>query len=251
MFRVIPVLTMTSEGLFRTRRFRTPVYVGDPINALRIFNAKEVDEMVIADIGPKAAWTEEHFGYLAKLSSQAFMPLAYAGRLFDVEPARRILRSGFEKVVFNSALTTNARAISQIATEFGSQATVVSLDVRSEMGLKRVYIQNGQQSVKEDWISLVRRAQDLGAGELYLRNIDHDGEMNGFDLEIVQEAAAQVSIPIVAVGGAGRIDDLVAARRAGASAAAVGSWFVFYGRYRAVLINHPAKDELEAAFATN
>jgi cyclase len=247
--RVIPCLLLRGRGLVKTRRFADPVYVGDPINAIRIFNEKEVDELMLLDIAASAERRGPDLRLLSQVTSECFMPLAYGGGITSTEQMSELFALGIEKVVLNRAAFENAEVVRAGAERFGSQSIVVSIDVRRRLwGGYRVFARNGTQDTGHEPVAFARLMRDLGAGELLLTSIDHDGMREGYDLDLIRSVSSVVDIPVVASGGAGSTADLQKAVEAGASAAAAGSLFVFQGRHRAVLISFPARAELDALF---
>ncbi|WJR76366.1 AglZ/HisF2 family acetamidino modification protein [Bradyrhizobium sp. NP1] len=246
--RVIPTLLLRGAGLVKTTGFRNPVYVGDPINAIRIFNEKEVDELVLLDITASRTGKGPAFATIENIASECFMPVAYGGGIGSVEHIRKILGTGIEKVVINSAALRNPELVREAAREFGSQAIAVSIDVKRRLfGRYEVYGDGGSKATGHDPVAYARTMQDLGAGEILLASIDRDGTMTGYDVDLVSRVTAAVGIPVIASGGAGKVADFTAARRAGAAAVAAGAMFVFHGPHRAVLITYPSQAELSAA----
>ncbi len=244
--RIIPVLLLRGSGFVKTVRFKDPVYLGDSFNTVRLFNEKETDELIILDIDATIQGRGPRFDFLRDLASECFMPVSYGGGVRTVEDMRRLFEAGFEKVSINSAAIKNPQLISQAAREFGSQSVVVSLDVRRRMfGRHEVFVENGKKATGMSPIEAAQRAVDLGAGEILLNSIDLDGTMTGYDLELIENIARSVSVPLIACGGAGNLNHMVEViDEAGASAAAAGSVFVFTGRHRAVLITYPTQAEL-------
>lgn len=243
--RVIPVLLLKNAGLYKTRKFRDDVYIGDPINAVRIFNDKEVDELAFLSIEAARTGCDPDLGVLKDIAGECFMPLAYGGGVKSGDMVREILAIGIEKIIINSAAWTNPALIPDLAERFGSSTIVGSIDVkRGWTGREQVMIHGGQEKVAaspEDW---ARELERRGVGEIMINAIDRDGEMKGYDLDLVRRIAAAVSVPVIAAGGASSIDDLKAAvTGAGASAAAAGALFVFQGKHRAVLITYPSASE--------
>jgi cyclase len=249
--RVIPVLLLRNRGLVKTTRFKDPTYLGDPINIVRIFNDKEVDELIFLDITATVENRAPPFEILAEIASECFMPLGYGGGLRRLEDVKRLVSSGIEKVAVNSYAGESPDFIRQAADAIGSQSVVVSIDVRrSWLGRYEVFTHSGRRGTGLDPVAFAVRAAQLGAGEILLNAIDRDGTFKGYDLELVRQVAQAVDIPVIACGGACTVDDLAAAvRQGGASAAAAGSLFVFQGKHRAVLISYPTSSELNAAFA--
>jgi cyclase len=246
--RVIPTLLLRGAGLVKTTGFRNPVYVGDPINAIRIFNEKEVDELVLLDITASRTGKGPAFGTIENIASECFMPVAYGGGISTVEQIRKILSVGVEKVVVNAAALLNPQLVRDAVREFGSQAIVVSVDVkRMLLGRYEVYADGGTKRTGHDPAAYARRMEDLGAGEILLTAIDRDGTMKGYDIELVLKVTSAVGIPVIASGGAGSVADFgIASKRAGAAAVAAGAMFVFHGPHRAVLITYPSHAELSA-----
>jgi len=244
--RVIPMLTLMGEGLYRTVAFKKPVYVGDPINAVKLFNDKEVDELVVADVSLDRDTNAIQYDLLEDIATEAFMPMAYAGKISNIDQVDRLLRLGYEKVVLNTAAVNDLDLIRRVADRFGTQSCVVSIDVGKPLfGKSQVMTNCGRSKTGLDPIEHLQRCQDAGAGELLLRSIARDGTMSGYDLELVAAAAKVADIPLVAVGGAGTLDHMAAALRAGAHSVAAGSMFVFQGRHRGVLINYPPRQQID------
>lgn len=244
--RVIPCLLLRGHGLVKTKKFKDPVYVGDPVNAVRIFSEKEVDELVILDIDASREGREPNYELIAEISGECFMPVAYGGGIRTLAQARKLIRCGIEKVVINSASVESTAFIREIADVFGSQAVVGAIDAKKTLlGGHRVFVKSGTIDAKvkpEDHASILERA---GAGEIFLNSIDCDGQMQGFDLPLIQKVARRVNVPLVACGGAGNVEHLrEAIIEGGASAVAAGSMFVFHGKRQAVLINYLSNTSL-------
>jgi cyclase len=244
--RAIPVLLLRAGGLVKTRRFGSPVYVGDPRNAVRIFNEKEVDELVVLDIAATAEGRDPDFGLIQEIVSEAFMPVAYGGGIASVDHARRVLADGVEKIVLGTAAVERPQLVREIAEIAGSQSVVVCIDVRRRLfGGREVCTRNAKRATGLDPVEFARTMEAAGAGELIVQSIDRDGQMTGYDLELIRDITTRVNMPVVALGGAANLADLGrAVIEGGASAAAAGSLFVFHGRYRAVLINYPTPQQL-------
>lgn len=247
--RVIPCLLLHEGGLVKTTRFREPKYVGDPINAIKIFNDKEVDELVLLDIGATRAGRGPAYSVIEDVASECFMPLAYGGGIRTLEEARRILKLGVEKVIFNTSAWTRSEVIRGASKEFGAQAVVASIDVRRKLlGRYEVCVEAGSKATGLGPVDYARRMEDLGAGEILLTAIDREGTMKGYDLELIRSVTGAVSVPVIASGGAGSIEDFRQAVTVGrADAVAAGAMFVFHGPHRAVLITYPARNALDAA----
>ncbi len=248
--RVIPCLLLRNLGLVKTRRFKSPQYLGDPINVVKIFNDKEVDELVFLDITATPEQKRPPFEMLGKIASQCFMPLCYGGGVRDLADMGALFALGIEKVAVNTHAIENPAFIRAAADKFGSQSVIVSLDVkRNFWGKAEIVTHGGRKATGLDPVRFAVEMEKRGAGELLLNSVDRDGTMSGYDLELIRQVTQAVNIPVVACGGAGKLDDLAAVvREGGASAAAAGSLFVFQMPHRAVLINYPNAQQLRALF---
>jgi cyclase len=244
--RIIPCLLLRGNGLVKTRRFKDAVYLGDPVNAVRIFSEKEVDEIVVLDIDASREQREPNYEVISEIAGECFMPMAYGGGIRSVEQANRLIRCGVEKVVINSAATESYSVLRDIADRFGSQAVVGAIDVkRTMLGGYRVTSRSGTVEHKFSLDDHVHNLVQAGAGEIFLNSVDRDGMMQGFDLQLLQRVSKNVRVPVVACGGAGTAQHLAdAVGEGGAAAVAAGSMFVFHGRLKAVLINYPKELEL-------
>lgn len=248
--RIIPSLLVRNGGLVKTVGFKSPKYVGDPINAVKIFNEKETDELVVFDIDATAENREPNFKMIADLAVECRMPLGYGGGIKTVEQARRIIGLGVEKVAISSAAIENPGLVSMIAEEIGNQSVVVVLDVKKRRLSREyeVWTHNGLKNTGRSPVELAREAESLGAGEIVINSIDNDGEMKGYDLALAGEIRQATQLPITILGGAGALADIgQLISTCGVVGAAAGSLFVFKGAYRAVLINYPnptQKDDL-------
>lgn len=236
--RIIPVLLIQDRDLVKTVNFSSSTYLGDPINAVKIFNIKNVDELCILDIS-KDKTQEPDYDLLSRIANQAFMPLSYGGRIHALEQAMKILALGYEKIVVNSAFFDNPELITSISKKIGNQSVVVSIDVKKENGAYTIYSENGKKKQSIPLEIALKKAEELGAGEVLLNNIALDGMMTGYDLDLINKASKCISIPLTVCGGAKNVDDLKSALDSGAHAIAAGSMFVFYGRLKAVLITFP------------
>jgi len=247
--RIIPVLLLDKSGLYKTQRFLNPRYIGDPINAIRIFNDKEVDELAFLDIGATIDNRNPNLAVLKDIASECFMPLSFGGGIRNVEMIREILNVGVEKVVINTAAVERPRLISESAQLFGSSTIVISIDVkRNHFGKPLVHIRGGRERTRLNPVDWAVEAERLGAGEVLINSIDQDGMMQGYDWTLIKSVSDAVSIPVVAAGGArGIIDFARAIKDCKVSAVAAGSCFVFQGKHRAVLITYPTRMELETA----
>ena len=244
--RVIPCLLLKDLGLVKTVKFQDEKYVGDPINAVKIFNEKEVDELIFLDIMATAEKRKPPFELLAKIASECFIPFSYGGGIRNIEDMKKILEIGIEKVALNSYAFQDPLFIKKAAEEFGSQSIIVSIDARKNAnGNYEVFIDRGQKATGKNPLEWALVVEKLGAGEILLNSIDRDGTMEGYDLGLIEIVAKSVQIPVIASGGAGKLEDFQKAKVAGASAVSAGSLFVFVGPYRAVLMNYPSQEELE------
>lgn len=243
--RIIPVLLMDDRDLLKTVNFKDRTYLGDPVNAVKIFNRKGIDELAILDIGATRNHREPDFEILKDIASEAFMPLACGGGITSVEQVHELLAIGYEKVIINTGLVRNPSLIQKSAELFGSQSIVASIDAKLVNGQYKCYISDGTELVDKSPVEMAIEAERLGVGEIIINSIDRDGMMQGYDTELVRRVADSVKEPVIALGGAGGIKDLKTVLDEGhAHAAAGGSMFVYYGRLKAVLITAPNEDEL-------
>ncbi len=242
--RVIPVLLLDDGGLVKTQGFDEPVYVGDPINVVKIFNEKEVDELFLFDVRASKQGREPDYKLIESIVSEAFMPVCYGGAIRSVEQARTMLALGVEKVAVNSAALANPSLVTELSESFGAQCVVGVVDVERRWGRARVHSHANVAVPERDPIRWARRLEALGAGEILVQSVDRDGTMSGFDLELLRALHGQLSVPLVAAGGGGSLDTLLDALRTGSvSALALGARFVFIGTHRAVLISYLSASE--------
>jgi cyclase len=251
--RIIPSLLIQDNGLVKTVNFKNPKYVGDPINAVRIFNEKEVDELAVFDIDATVLGKEPNYSLIERLANQSMMPLCYGGGVKSVEQAQRIFSLGVEKIALSSAVLTNPDLITQIADRVGSQSVIVVLDVKKKLlGGYEVYTHNGKKSTGINPLKFVEEAQRLGAGEIVINSIDKDGLMKGFDLDLIEKVREKITLPMTVLGGAGSLSDIEKIiSKHGVIGIAAGSLFVFKGPYKAVLINYPSREEKNNLFKYN
>lgn len=248
--RITPCLLVRNKGLVKTVNFSASKYVGDPINAVRIFNEKEVDELIVLDIDATATSKGPDATMVAHLAAECRMPLCYGGGVKTVEQAKTVIGLGVEKVAISSAAVENPELVSRIAAEIGAQSVVIVLDVRKSRGGSgyEVFTRNGTIATGKCPVDFARRLEDLGAGEIVINSIDRDGEMKGYDMALAGLVRDAISVPMTVLGGAGSLKHVGELVRAfGVVGAAAGSLFVFKGVYKAVLINYPSpteKDEL-------
>jgi cyclase len=256
--RITPCLLVHNGGLVKTVGFKDPKYVGDPINAVKIFNEKETDELIVLDIDATANNSEPNYKLIAHLAAECRMPLCYGGGVRTPEQAKKIIGLGVEKVSVSAAAIEDPQLISRIAKEIGSQSVVVVLDVKKRLFSKEydVWTHNGTRNTKRSVLDAATEAEALGAGEIVVNSIDNDGKMKGYDIELANRLRQAVSLPITVLGGAGSLDhigELIAT--CGVVGASAGSLFVFKGTYRAVLINYPnamqKEDLIRSALSQN
>lgn len=247
--RVIPVLLLDDGGLVKTHRFKKPKYIGDPINAIRIFNDKEADEIVFLDISKDRYYREPDYELLAEIVSEAFMPFAYGGGLQRLDQIEKIYHLGVEKVVINSKAAHDPEFIKSASSIAGSSGVAVSMDVKSTwLGGKVLFVDNGKKKINLSPLDYAKLMEEKGAGELIVGSVDLDGTMKGYDLKLIEQIANAVEIPVVPVGGARSLADFRTVVDVGASAAAAGSMFVFHGRQKGILITYPSSSELIELF---
>ena len=248
--RIIPSLLVHQNGLVKTVNFKNPKYVGDPINAVRIFNEKAVDELAIFDIDATVLGIEPNYSLIERLASQSRMPLCYGGGVKTVEQAQRIFSLGIEKIALSSSIIHNPDLITEIADRVGAQSVIVVLDVKKKMlGGYEVYTHNGTKPTSINPIKFVEKAQSLGAGEVVINAIDRDGMMKGYDLELIAKIREKITLPMTVLGGAGSLNDIeTVIEKHGVIGVAAGSLFVFKGPYKAVLINYPTQTEKNKIF---
>ena len=240
--RIIPVLLLRKEGLYKTIRFANPRYVGDPVNTVKIFNEKEADELVVLDIDASREKKPVNYKKIAEIAGEAFMPMAYGGGIRSYDDARRVFDAGFEKVIINSAFLDKPAIVGEIARVYGSQSVVISIDAKPNLLNKyRVYTFSGTYNTGYNPGEYVQMAEQAGAGEIIIQSISQDGTWNGYDIPLIKMVSNAVSIPVVACGGAANMDDFrKAVTEGGASAVAAGSTFVYQKKGMGVLISFPA-----------
>ena len=254
--RIIPCLLVQNKGLVKSVQFKNHKYVGDPINAVRIFNEKEADELMLIDIDTTINKVEPNYKMIQNIASECRMPLCYGGGIKNVQQAQKIFSLGVEKIALSSILVENPNIISDLASKVGSQSVVAILDVKKKLfGGYEIFTHNGKNSTGINPIDFVQKIENLGAGEIVINSIDQDGTMNGYDLKLVEQIRKSTTLPLTILGGAGslnHIGNLI--QNYGIIGAAAGSLFVFKGVYKAVLINYPSfneKDKLINNYITN
>jgi len=243
--RVIPTLLLSNGGVYKTRLFKNPEYIGDPINAVRLFNDLEVDEIVVLGTDISKTNTSPDYDLISDIAAEAFVPLTYGGGITSVDVANRIMRSGVEKIAINHCVHHDKSIITRCAKLFGSQSVVVSIDYTKKMiaGLRQ-YDHVSKRTLKVTPLSAAIEADKLGAGEVLLNSVDRDGSMSGLDYDTIYSVSDSINIPVIACGGAGTLDHLKHAEEAGASAIAAGSMFVYHGKQRGILISYPNENIL-------
>jgi len=248
--RVIPCLLLSGTGLVKTVKFKSPKYVGDPVNIVRIFNELEVDELVLQDICTTQCGSSIQFDLLENIAKECFMPFAYGGGIATIEDAHRLFELGAEKIIVNSAADKNPELIQQLANRFGSQAIVASIDVKKDIwGRYRVHHVSGTQKTNNAPPEWAKCMEEHGAGEILLTSIDRDGTFTGYDTALIRTVTNAVGVPVIASGGASCLNDFVEAIvKGGASALGVGSMVVYQGSERAVLTNFPKRELLNTLF---
>jgi cyclase len=247
--RLIPSLLLKNGGLVKTTKFSNPKYIGDPINAIRVFNTKEVDELMVLDIDASKFNQEPNYALIEQFAGECFMPLSYGGGIRTVEQASKIFKLGVEKVSVQTAALEDLDLVRRLSERFGSQSVVVSVDVKRDwLQRPHLYYSSTGQNCSLNWLNFIKQAVEAGAGEILLNAVDKDGTLQGPDLNLIQLASKEISAPLIAIGGIGSLQDIKDAVNAGASAVAAGAFFVFHGPHRAVLITYPQYQELISLF---
>jgi cyclase len=248
--RIIPCLLLRNNGLVKTVKFKESTYIGDPINTIKIFNEKEVDELFFLDIDATRLKREPPYELIQNIASECFMPFAYGGGIHSLYQIERIIKSGAEKVIINTHAYLENNFLKEAVHQFGSSTIAVSMDVKKEfLRGNVVYIKGGKQSTGTNPVDYAKKNESEGAGEILINSIDRDGVMEGYDIELIKSISGSVRIPVIACGGAGRLSDFsLAVKQGGASAVAAGSFFVFHGKRRAVLITYPSYSEISELF---
>lgn len=248
--RVIPCLLLKKKGLVKTVKFRKEVYIGDPINAIKIYNDKEVDELVFLDIMATIDGRAPNYNYIREIAGECFMPLAYGGGVRSLEHIHELIKVGVEKVIIGSEAILNPDFVEQAVQEFASSTIVVCMDVKTNLfGKYELYTHSGKKRARKTPSEMLQVFEKIGVGEVLVNSIDRDGTYKGYDLSLLKQITASATMPVVACGGAGKLNDLAnAVEEAGVSAVAAGSLFVFHGPHKAVLINYPDQEILEGVF---
>jgi len=242
--RIIPTLLLDNKQLVKTIKFSNPKYVGDPLNAIKIFNEKFVDELIILDISKKNKSNSIDYNFLKDLFSECFVPVTYGGGISSLKDADAIFKLGIEKICINSAVLKDINIIKEFSRNFGSQSVVVSVDIYRNI-FNKIKIYNHKKNKKEDNLNLeeyFKQIENLGAGEILINSVNKEGTMSGMDLELIKSTSNIINLPIIYTGGIGSIDDIKDAFKYNISGVSAGSFFVFYGPYKAVLISYPHEE---------
>ena len=245
--RLIPVLLLNGKGnsIIKTKKFKDDVYLGDCLNAVKIFNEKEVDELVIIDVSCSKNNSKPKFNLIESIASECFMPLAYGGGISNLEHAKKLFEIGVEKIIINSC-SFNYDFIKELSNIYGAQSILVSIDYKSNFfGTKELYINSGKVKSNVKLDQHLKKLNEAGVGEIILHSISRDGMMNGYDIEMIKKVSSSIEQPLVALGGASEMNDFKDAIDSGASAVAAGSFFVFFGKHKAVLITYPKIEEIQ------
>jgi cyclase len=251
--RIIPSLLLHKGGLYKTERFKKPTYIGDPINAIKIFNEKEVDELIFLDIDASVEKREPYYKLIEDIASECFMPLCYGGGIKNVEQMKRIYSLGVEKISLSSQAVLNPNLIKQASNLFGNQSVIVTVDIKKDLwGNSKVFIYNGVKNTKLDPIEFIKEMELLGAGELVINSCDYDGVMKGYDIDFLKLIKSSVNIPIIALGGAGNLNHIKEVfDTAKVDAVACGSMFVYQGPLKGVLISYPPFQKIQDLLGRN
>jgi imidazole glycerol-phosphate synthase subunit HisF len=243
--RLIPCLLISDEDMVKTRKFKKPIYIGDPINTAKIFNDKEVDELIVIDISCQKNKKEPNYKIIKELASECFMPLCYGGGITNMKIVDKLFSLGVEKICIQEAFFNNPDLINKIIKKYGSQSLVISVDIKKNiLGKKKLYRSASNKLSKLSYSDYINKVTESGAGELLLCCVDNEGEMSGLDYELIKEIKELINIPLIVTGGVGNIEHIVNGFKAGANAVAVGSFFIFKGPLRGVLITYPTIEEI-------
>lgn len=247
--RVIPCLLLDEQRLVKTQKFSSPSYVGDPINAVKIFNDLEVDELILLDINASKTNTDPDYLHISEIVSEAFMPVAVGGGIKQVDQAARLINIGVEKIIVNTGAHKCFSLITDIANRYGNQSVILSIDIKkSLLGSYKIYDHVTRKTLNYDLVSFIKNGVNAGAGEIFVTFVDNEGLGIGYNYSLISSLSKIIEVPLVVCGGAGNLNDLFKAVSAGASAVAVGSMFVYSGRHRAVMINYPGYIEIKNLF---
>lgn len=246
--RVIPCLLLHKGGLYKTVKFKKPTYIGDPINAIKIFNEKEVDELIFLDIDATIQKKEPNYQLIEDIASECFMPLCYGGGVSTINQMKKIYSLGVEKISLSSASILNPSLVKESSNIFGNQSIVITVDYKKDfLGKKRVFINNGKTKTKYTLLEFIEKIEKFGAGEIVVNSIENDGTMKGLDIETIKEVKSLTKIPIIALGGASNIQNIRETfQETSIDAISAGSIFVYKGRLRGVLINYLSPKEIDS-----
>lgn len=244
--RVIPVLLLHKKGLYKTIQFKSPKYIGDPLNAIKIFNEKEVDELIVIDIDKSKFKKEPDYAMISAFASECFMPVCYGGGITTINQIKNIFAIGIEKVALNTSALINRDLIKEAVNIFGAQSIVVSIDVKNNIfGKYKIYNHSNKKVCKQNLECYIKYLDDIGVGEIFINHVDLDGMRTGYDIKLLKYISSLTRIPIIACGGAGNLNDFKKAKEEGGiSAVAAGSIFVLKEPHNAVLITYPTHQEL-------
>ena len=243
--RIIPVLLLKDDELYKTVRFSNPQYIGDPINAVKIFNEKDVDEIIIFDIDATVNKKQPNYKLLQEIAAESFVPISYGGGVNDIEIFKEMIQIGYERLCMNSVFYYNQSIISECVEKFGSSSVIIGIDYKKVRGKNFVFVESGKKNTGIEVSDYAKQVETAGAGEIFLNSIDRDGTYQGLDLKVAAEISDQCKIPVIICGGANSLQNIKSAFELNISAVAAGSLFVFYGRYKAVLINYPDKTRIK------
>lgn len=248
--RIIPVLLISNGGVVKTKNFDNPRYIGDPVNAVKIFSEKEVDEIAIIDINASADQVEPNYNLIKDIASEAFMPFSYGGGVKKLAQAEKILKSGAEKIILNTVLFENIKIVKEMVTNFGRQSIVICLDIKkTPMNRYKLYSHIDRKIHVLSLEYVLEVIREVGVGEVIIQSVDRDGSMLGYDTQLLRIVKKQVVVPLIVLGGCGKLSDIREAIDVGADAVAVGSMFIFYGKYQAVLFTYPKYNVIEEILA--
>lgn len=244
--RIIPCLLINEDKLVKSVKFKDLIYVGDYLNAIKVFNEKEVDELIVLDISASKNKSGPNFDLIKKISSECFMPVCYGGGIRSLEDAKKVFSLGVEKISLKSSILYDTSLISELTNYFGSQSIVISIDIKKDwLGNYRIYDKSKNLNIKENWKNFINIVQEKGAGEILLNSVDKDGLMDGPDLQLIEEATTLINIPMIYIGGVGSINHLKTIFNKNIKAVAAGSFFIFKGPHKAVLITYPKNEMLD------
>ena len=245
--RVIPCLLLHKGGLYKTVKFKKPTYIGDPINAIKIFNEKEVDELMFIDIDATVRNEEPNYKVIEDIASECFMPFCYGGGIKTIDQMQKIYSLGVEKISLSSSAVLNIELVREESEVFGNQSVIVTVDVKKDfLGKYKVFINNGKKNTKLDVLEFIKRIEDFGVGEIVINSVDYDGMMNGYDYKLLKEIKQNTNVPVIALGGAGDLSHIKKVFvDSKVDAAAAGSLFVYQGPLKGVLISYPPYEKIQ------